>query len=405
MTETELSRAKAKEIFLAGVAAADPFEAVQQALKSAPPQQGAPIIAVGKAAIRMAEAALTFGSQPSKVVIVTNPENARDVAGATVFAASHPVPDEIGVEAAAAVEAVLHGCKAGEEVLCLISGGGSALLPAPAAGLTLQDKIAVNELLLASGAEIDVMNTVRQQLSRLKGGGMLRAAEPATVRALILSDVVGDDLRAIASGPTVAPLGTANDARDILVEFDLWDRVPEAVRAHLQNSKSAGPLPAAVNELVGSNALSVAAMAETAGDQAILHETALVGDVADAAAAVAAMTSTGIHVFGGETTVVLQGNGKGGRNQELALRVAMLLEGKEGWLYLQGGTDGRDGPTDAAGGIVDGGTVGRIRAAGGDPDALLANNDAYAALGLAGDLLMTGGTGTNVADLGVLIRV
>ncbi|WP_255449595.1 glycerate kinase type-2 family protein [Shimia ponticola] len=398
-------RAFAQEIFGAGVAAADPFNAVTQALQARPPEPGAPIIAVGKAAMRMVEAALAFGSEPSATVVVTNPENARQMAGVEVFAASHPVPDAVGVEAAEAVEDILQAADAGTEVLCLISGGGSALLPAPADGLDLQDKISVNELLLGSGAEIDLMNAVRQQLSRLKGGGMLRAAAPARVRALILSDVVGDDLRAIASGPTVAPLTDASGACAILSDLGLWDRVPERVRAHLQSQRETDrPLPEAENILVGSNALSVAAMAKQAGGQAIVHEEPLVGDVGDAAARIAAVTTPGVHLFGGETTVVLTGSGKGGRNQELALRVAMALQGQTGWVFLQGGSDGRDGPTDAAGGIVDGGTVDRIRAAGGDPEALLANNDAYAALTLAGDLLMTGGTGTNVADLGVLIR-
>ncbi|MEM1301673.1 MAG: DUF4147 domain-containing protein [Pseudomonadota bacterium] len=403
--DIDAARAQARDIFLAGVAAADPYAAVKRALAQAAPQPGAPIIAIGKAAMRMAEAALSFDTDPTDVLVVTNPENAADLPGATVFAASHPVPDEVGLRAAEAVEDLLKRCSAETEVLCLISGGGSALLPAPAGDLTLADKIAVNELLLASGAEIDVMNTVRQQLSRLKGGGLLRVAAPAHVRALILSDVVWDDLRAIASGPTVTPIGTAAEARNILKSLGLWDRVPTPVRDHLDAQDGVTPVtPDATNQLIGSNALSVAAMARTAGPNAITHHEPLVGDVADAAARIADITAPGVHLFGGETTVILTGDGKGGRNQELALRVATALQGQDDWVYLQGGSDGRDGPTDAAGGVVDGGTIARIRASGGDAEALLANNDAYAALNLAGDLLMIGGTGTNVADLGVLIR-
>ncbi|MEO1797842.1 MAG: glycerate-2-kinase family protein, partial [Pseudomonadota bacterium] len=217
MTRDEM-RAAALRIFKAGVAAADPYAAVDAALRRTEPAPGVTIIAVGKAAIRMAEAARAHVADPAEILIVTNPENASDVEGARVFAAAHPVPDGVGVEAALAVEAALGRASS---VLALISGGGSALLPAPADGLTLADKIAVSELLLASGAEITEMNLVRQQLSRLKGGGMLRAAS-GPVRALILSDVVGDDLRAIASGPTVAPLGSRGDARALLERYGLW---------------------------------------------------------------------------------------------------------------------------------------------------------------------------------------
>jgi hydroxypyruvate reductase len=289
----------------------------------------------------------------------------------------------------------------------LISGGGSALLPAPALGLTLADKAEVNRLLLASGADITEMNLIRQQLSRLKGGGLLRAAAPARVTALILSDVAGDDLRVIASGPTVAPIGTAAEARAALVARGVWDRLPDAVRLHLERAPEPAPLPEAENRLIGSNAISVAAMAEAAPGARVV-EAPLVGDVADAAVGIWDTASgPGIWLFGGETTVVLRGEGLGGRNQELALRVALEAEarGVAGpWVFLSGGTDGRDGPTEAAGGIVDPGSLGRMRAAGVDPAEYLARNDSNAALAASGDLLVTGATGTNVADLQVLIR-
>ncbi|MEM1375695.1 MAG: DUF4147 domain-containing protein, partial [Pseudomonadota bacterium] len=337
-------------------------------------------------------------------LIVTNPENARDVPGARVFAAAHPVPDAVGLAAAEAVEAVL--ASAEREVLALISGGGSALLPAPAAGLTLEDKAAVSALLLASGAEITEMNLVRQSLSRLKGGGMLRAAAPARVRALIVSDVIGDDLRAIASGPTVAPLGSRSEARALCKQYGIWDRLPEAVQAHLAKSETAADLPEATNVLVGSNTQSLKAMATAARDAGApvhIHTPALVGDVEDAARRVAGTVDAGIHLFGGETTVRLQGTGKGGRNQELALRVALHLErSRRPWVYLQGGTDGRDGPTDAAGGLMDAERLNTMRRKV-DVEAGLADNDAYTLLKAGDALLMTGGTGTNVADLGVLI--
>ncbi|WP_208347531.1 glycerate kinase type-2 family protein [Pseudaestuariivita rosea] len=398
-------RAVARGVFDAGVACADPYKAVQSALQARPLAGPAPlVIAVGKAAVRMARAAQAVLPAVGDVLIVTNYENATEVPGATVFAAGHPVPDENGAAAADAVCTALS--QAQGQVLALISGGGSALLPAPVDGIALAEKAAVNAALLASGADIVTMNLIRQQLSRLKGGGMLRLAAPAQVRALILSDVVGDDLRAIASGPTVAPLGTAEMARATLQDLGLWDQMPASVQAHLGRSVEPQPLPEAENELIGSNALSLNAMAQAA-PEAVVFPDPLEGDVSDAAEKVISFAQgPGIYLFGGETTVHLAGDGRGGRNQELALRVALLAEqhGWTDWVYLQGGTDGRDGPTDAAGGLVDAGTLTHARAAGCDVQAMLANNDSYAVLQAADDLLITGATGTNVADLGVLIR-
>ncbi|MCH2075512.1 MAG: DUF4147 domain-containing protein [Rhodobacteraceae bacterium] len=403
MTLSEM-RALARSVFDAGVVAADPYDAVKAALTRKSVPKGTPIVAVGKAAVRMAEAALECSDAPGAVLVVTNPENARDIAGARVFASAHPVPDEVGLDAGLAVEELLRDAQ--QDVLALISGGGSALLPAPAAGLTLADKAAVSEALLASGAEITEMNLVRQCLSRLKGGGMLRAAAPAKVRALILSDVVGDDLRAIASGPTAAPLGSPAEAKAICESYGIWSQLPSSVQEVLSRPSITGDTPEAENELVGSNTQSVMAMAgaaKAAGMPLHIHSPALTGDVEDAARRVAGTTDVGIHLFGGETTVQLQGTGKGGRNQELALRVALHLEkSRRTWVYLQGGTDGRDGPTDAAGGVVDAEIIAQLRART-DVEAGLLNNDAYPVLKAGGGLLMTGGTGTNVADLGILI--
>lgn len=393
------NRDRALRMFQAGVAAADPFAAVQRHIHSV--ERPALIVAVGKAAIRMAEAALqTFGRVPC--LVVTNYENAHDLPGATVMAAGHPVPDENGALAGAAVTKALSAAQG--PVLALISGGGSALLPAPVAGVSLADKAAVNRALLGAGLDIVQMNLVRQQLSQLKGGGFLRLAAPHSVTALILSDVIGDDLSAIASGPTVAPLGTAADAVGVLKKSHVWNGLPDAVQVHLGRSSVVEDLPIATNILVGSNAKSVAAMA--AVEHARVLEKAVEGDVAEAAKAICDACGPGVTVWGGETTVVLKGTGRGGRNQELALRVALEAQsrGWDDWTCLQAGSDGRDGPTDAAGGMVDAGTLARIAAAGRDLDALLANNDSYAALSLAGDLLLTQATGTNVADLGVMIR-
>lgn len=386
-------------IFEAGVAAADPHAAVMRHLQDVPPP--ALIVAVGKAAMRMAQAALERFAGV-RCLVVTNYENAGPLAGATVMASAHPVPDANGAAAGRAVLAALRATPG--PVLALISGGGSALLPAPVAGISLADKAAVNAALLASGLDIVQMNLVRQQLSQIKGGGMLRAASPHQVSALILSDVVGDELSAIASGPTVPPLGTAAQARDILLRAGIWKGLPASVKVHLSVDHPVEELPAGHNLLIGSNAQSVAAMAAAAPHARVLAPVA--GDVALAAKVLCASARQGVTLWGGETTVVLRGSGRGGRNQELALRIAIEAQarGWTDWTCLQGGSDGRDGPTDAAGGLVDQGTLARIKAAGGDLDALLANNDSYAALALANDLLITGATGTNVADLGVLIR-
>ncbi|WP_228408760.1 glycerate kinase type-2 family protein [Profundibacter amoris] len=400
-------REAALEIFRAGVAAADPYQAVDKALRANPVAASGKllVLAVGKAAMRMAQAAMVH-SFNAETIVITNYENAQDVDYAKVFAAGHPVPDEGGAKAARHVITKLQALGQGDQVLALISGGGSALMPAPPEGISLQDKAEVNRLLLSCGADIGDMNLVRQQISTLKGGGLLRIAAPAQVRALILSDVVGDDLRLIASGPTVAPVGPREQAVEMMKSYAVWKDLPASVQMHLSMlAPDLPPLPQAENQLVGSNPISVAAMKQAAGT-ATVHPDPLIGDVAQAAEIIL-KSGKGTTLFGGETTVKLTGTGLGGRNQELALRVALLAEQQgwgDDWVFLSGGTDGRDGPCDAAGGIVDGGTLKRIRDAGISPKDMLANNDSYHALQAAGDLLITGATGTNVADLQVLIR-
>lgn len=405
-------RDRARELFQTACQAADPGIALSRALKDHPlpvPDPGGRlrIVAIGKAAVPMAEALSPQLTAPFEALVVTNYENARPVTGAIVNAAGHPVPDENGEMAAIAVEALLLNARPADRVIALISGGGSALLPAPVAGVTLAEKAEVSRVLLGAGVDISQLNLVRQGLSRLKGGGLLQAARPAPVTAYILSDVIGDDLRVIASGLTVAPVGSRADACKLLERMNLWTRLPESTRAALQRSEGVVPPVSAQNVLIGSNRKSLEAVVAKAGADACVVSDALTGDVAEAAAQIIRAAQDAVAdtlVFGGETTVTLRGTGLGGRNQELALRVAMgMPDLGRPWVFLSGGTDGRDGPTEAAGGIVDAGTAGRIRAAGGDPMALLANNDSNRALALAGDLLVTGATGTNVADVQILM--
>lgn len=406
-------RETAKTAFLAGVAAADPELALRKALEKEPlqPLSGGKyiIISVGKAACKMAQSTMDALPQSAKAsaIAVTNYENVVDVEGCEVYGAAHPVPDENGQAAANAVIALLEEATKDDVVLALISGGSSALLPSPVQGVTLYDKSRVNQVLLTSGFDIYQMNLVRQSLSNLKGGGLLRLAKPAKVRSYILSDVLGDDLRVVGSGPSIGPIGSVAEARRLLTETDNFTKMPEAVRSYLENTSSApSPQGAAHATLIGSNTQSLTAMAASAG--AVTIPDPLIGDVHAAAASIIADVKDHIGTgpfalaYGGETTVELSGNGKGGRNQELALLVAQYaaqaqVEG--GWCFLSGGSDGRDGPTDAAGGLVDNATLERIQARGGVIDDLLKNNDSHAALKLSDDLLMTGATGTNVADL------
>ncbi|WP_420004438.1 glycerate kinase type-2 family protein [Arenibacterium sp. LLYu02] len=401
-------------LFRAAIDRADPAAAVTRQLTKAPlpaPKGRRIVIAVGKAAVPMMRATLAaLPEAPAAALVVTNPENRADLPGAEVIAGAHPVPDQSSAGAGARVLDLLSGLKAEDEVLMLISGGGSALMVAPAEGLTLADKATVNGVLLASGLEINRMNLIRQSLSRLKGGGLLRAAAPARVTALILSDVIGDDLRAIASGPTVAPLGSREEARALLQSEGLWDKLPETVRNHLDTPDAPQATPEAQNILIGSNRFSLEAMqarAEEMGWEVAALIDDLTGDVAEAAdrvidiAAKAPKDRPVALLFGGETTVRLTGSGRGGRNQELALRIAKRASELDGdWVFLSGGTDGRDGPTDAAGGLVTPDTWDSILNA----EALLANNDSYAALKAADALVTVGGTGTNVADVQILLK-
>ena len=410
-------RETAKTLFAAAVKAADPAPALRRHLTDAPlpPLAGGRyiLVAVGKAACTMMAEALDHvpARTPVIALAVPNYEHARGIPGCTVMPAGHPVPDENGARAGRAVIDLLQSATARDHVIALISGGGSALLPAPVPGITLADKAEVSRILLAEGFDITQMNMVRQQLSQLKGGGFARLAAPAKVTAYILSDVIGDDLRVIASGPTVGPIGTREETVKFLQSKGVFGKLPASVRSCLDRKdlETAKANPAVTNTLICSNHQSLLAAKAAATGPARIVKPPLTGDVAEAAerllAAARLAGTTGALIFGGETTVTITGTGQGGRNQELALRFALGAADIPGdWVFLSGGTDGRDGPTDAAGGIVDPGSLTRMKAAGADPEQLLANNDSHAALKASGDLLITGATGTNVADVQIFLR-
>jgi glycerate 2-kinase len=378
------------------------------------------VIAIGKAAAPMArEAERQLGSALTGGLVIVPFGFGGPTERLRVLEAGHPIPDEDGGRAAAAVEALARTASRGDIVLCLVSGGGSALLAAPSAGLSMEDLAATTGALLRSGAPIDDVNTVRRHLSRLQGGGLARALRGARLRTLILCDVVGSRPESIGSGPTVPDPTTFADAARILRDTGLWESVPDAVRTHIRRGVR-GDIPETLKEADGESgvgrmrlladnetfveAIEVAAAAS--GSTLLRIEEAIVGDARTSGrrlgrrlADLAGRASEAMVVFGGgETTVAVRGVGKGGRNQEQALACAVEISGLRGVTAAFFATDGVDGPTDAAGAIVDGRTVPILRDHGLDPVRALDENDAYPCLETSGDLLRTGPTRTNVAD-------
>lgn len=387
------------------------------------------VVAAGKAAFAMARAAeevlgphLTDGLAVSNSVQGTL-ERVRPLI------ASHPIPDARGLAAAGETEALARSLGKDDLLLVLLSGGASALLPAPANGVTLEDKARTTSLLLRAGATIHEMNAVRKHLSRLKGGGLARAAAPARVVTLVLSDVVGDDLSTIASGPTVADLTTFTDALDVLHRRGVFADVPAAVRARLEagargeveeTPKRGDPvLGKAVTRVVGSNRISIEAAARAArreGLRPLVLTTRLEGEAREVARVLVAVLRECVSsgrpapppvalLAGGETTVTVRGDGQGGRNQELATAAAGALAGFPVPAVVASlGTDGIDGASDAAGGIVDDETLARAAHLGlAPPAAFIAASDTRNFLGPLGDLIVTGPTGTNVVDVVALL--
>ena len=411
-----------EQMFRQAVAQAQPALAVRQHLPERPLGRTI-VVGAGKASAQMARALEQAWDGPLSGLVVTRYGYAEKCEHIEIVEAAHPVPDEAGFLAARRILEMVSGLSTNDLVIALISGGGSALLPAPAPGLTFDDEQAINRTLLGSGAPIGVMNLLRNQFSTIKGGRLAAHCAPARVATLVVSDVPGDDPALVASGPTIPLAGTRELARKYanLYRLDL----PPHAHALLAGDDNLAPRPDdpvfARNSVrtIASAALSLDAAAKLAREagveSAILYDS-IEGESRDVAQVHAAMareiaarnrpfTKPCVLLSGGETTVTLRGKGRGGRSAEFLLALAIAIDGVETISALAADTDGIDGSEDNAGAFVDGTTATRLRKAGIDPLAALAGNDAYSAFEAIGDLLMTGPTGTNVNDFrAILVR-
>ncbi len=430
MKTERLLRTHARAIFRAALVAANPEGAVEKALRQLRLDRYRRIFVVGagKASAAMARASeRILGRRVTAGLINTKDGHLAALKRIALNECSHPVPDQRGVDGARRIMEMVRGASAGDLVLCLISGGGSALLPAPAEGLTLEQKQETTRLLLACGATIHEVNAVRKHLSAIKGGQLARLAAPASVVALLLSDVIGDPLDVIGSGPTAPDESTYGSAWAVVEKYGLAERIPAAVRARLESGMGGkhAETPKAgdacfqrvKNVIVGSNRLAVEAAARKArelGYRPLVLSTTIDGETREIAAMHCAIAREVLAsgrpakppvclISGGETTVTIRGTGLGGRNQEFALAAALQLRGLAGVLAFSAGTDGTDGPTDAAGAMADGGTTERAAALGLNAAAVLADNDSYRFFSPLGDLVKTGPTGTNVMDVRLML--
>jgi len=437
---TQLRR-DARTIFDAGLRAVDPAELVKRELRrprdmlevagrhyDLAKYRRLYVVGAGKASARMASAVedIADGSLHGGIVIVKYGHSV-PLNKIKVIAAGHPVPDEAGANATREIIAALSQAKKDDLILCLLSGGGSALLSYPADNLSLEDKQAMTRLLLGCGAKIQEINAIRKHLSRVKGGRLAQLASPATIVSLILSDVVGDHIESIASGPTAPDGTTFSDCWRIIERYGLIGQIPTTVRDFLeqgmQGKIAETPKPGdrlfekVQNVIVGNNRTALLAaehQAEALGYHTLILSSFIEGEAREAALFHSAIAKEIIStdnpvsrpacvISGGETTVTIRSDGRGGRNQEFALAAAVEIDGTEGVAILSGGTDGTDGPTDAAGGIVDGTTIKRAKNRGLEANYYLNRNDSYRFLQAAGDLLVTGPTFTNVMDLRLVL--
>ncbi len=420
----------AEQIFKEGIKAVDPYEAVKRAVESRIENLGdIYVIGAGKATAPMAKAIEDmFGERIKKGVIVVKYGFKERLRYIEVIEAGHPVPDENGLKGAKKIIELLRSLKKDDLLFSLISGGGSSLLPLPADGITLEEKRILTEALLKCGASIDEINTVRKHISLSKGGRLAKASYPAKVINLMLSDVVGDRIDMIASGPFVPDPTSFSDALEVLRKYDLLDKVPktiiEYIKAGIEGKVPETPKPGdpvfqnVENIIVGSNLIALKACEKKAkelGYNTMILSSMIEGETRDIAkmhcAIAKQILKTGdpipppcCIISGGETTVTVRGKGKGGRNLEFCLACAIEIDGlKRDMVILSAGTDGNDGDTDAAGAIVDPYTVKRGREKGMSAIDYLRNNDSYNFLKETGDLLITGPTRTNVMDIHIIL--
>lgn len=426
-----------EEIFRSGLNAVDPEEAVRRHVRLQGNElvigrqsydvnrfERLLVVGAGKGTAPMAKALEDIlGDHLTEGWIIVKYAHGMPLEKTQIFEAGHPIPDEAGLRATEILLENLQGCTEKDLVLCALSGGGSALLTAPDHPVDLQAKQKTTGLLLECGATIDEVNCIRKHLSRIKGGKLAQTAFPAPCVSLILSDVVGDALDVIASGPTVPDSTTFADCLETIRRYGIGDRLPQTVLQVLRDGaagirpetpKAEDPALATVqNVIVGNNRAALLAAerkAQEFGYATLILSSCLQGEAREVAKVVAAVGKeivTSNHplpppaciLAGGETTVTVLGSGKGGRNQELALAGAVALDGCDRIGLLSAGTDGTDGPTDAAGAFADGTTCKRARIRGLNSQAFLAVNNAYSFFATLGDLFLTGPTRTNVMDM------
>jgi glycerate 2-kinase len=427
---------KLSEIFAAALEEVSPYNAVAVHCKDIASfsEKDAPkrllVIGFGKAACQMAKAVEDNIASPIEAGIVITkyghcPSRYRS-RKIMIAEAGHPLPDENGLQGTGAIIDLLKKADKNTLVVCLISGGGSALLVAPCGEISLSEKQKVTELLLRSGTDIRELNTVRKHISRVKGGRLAEIAYPAHVFSLILSDVIGDRLDVIASGPTAPDTTTYSDAIEVLKKYRLLGDVPESVSNVLMKGadgllletpkEKSAVFEKVRNVIIGNNRKALEAAktkSESLGFTTEIVPSEIAGEAREAGkwlARKALEVQGGGHdgrpvciISGGETTVTVEGDGTGGRNMELALAFALEIDGTGGITFLSAGTDGTDGPTDAAGAIVNGQTIEKARTRGLDPQRYLENNDSYNFFKEIDDLFITGPTGTNVMDIQVLV--
>jgi glycerate-2-kinase len=415
------ARAALRAIFDAGVAAADPRVVLARHLPPPPPGRCV-VVGAGKSAAVMAAALEdAWPDVPLEGVVVTRYGHSVPTRRIAVLESSHPVPDANGEAAARRVLSAVRGLGPNDLVIALMSGGASALLPLPAPGLTLADKQAVNRALLASGATISEMNCVRKHLSAIKGGRLAAAAAPARVVTLAISDVPGDDLAIIGSGPTVPDPSTFAQARAILAKYAIAPSPQVAARLRRDDDETPKPgsLPNAEARLIATPLMALRAAAEAAraaGLSPLILGDALEGESRELGTVMAGIARSvrahaeplappALLLSGGETTVTIGDGpaGRGGRNTEFLLGLAVALAGAPGIWAAAGDTDGIDGTEDAAGAIVTPDTLARARAAGLDPPTVLAGHDSFSLFAALGDLIRTGPTLTNVNDLRAIL--